>query len=229
MGPSEIPSYPSGFARYWTHYNFMHSWIQKHHRVLTNSSGSEQRYPQTSHPQNQDTLFKVPTVSNYIPKGPSQISGNGCSRVTARSLTPESQPKAKKRKAKHHNRPASPAGSLRLSTEDTYIEAELNKQFLEFMQQSALHKKEREAAKLKNSEEQMEVDANGLPLSEKIRMSAPTEQPGMRRTHEIRLLYGDQSHKIHGLETAQQLCFQQACDKKKPLHWPNIPLRLEFT
>ena len=39
----------------------------------------------------------------------------------------------------------------------------------------------------------------GLPLSEKIRMSAPTEQPGMRRTHEIRLLYGDQSHKVRSL------------------------------
>ena len=34
---------------------------------------------------------------------------------------------------------------------------------------------------------------------------------------------------IHGMETAQQLSFQQGCDKTKPLHWPNIPLKIEFT
>lgn len=40
------------------------------------------------------------------------------------------------------------------------------------------------------------VSTAGVLVDENARMAAPTEQPGMRRTHEIKLLYGEQSLKV---------------------------------
>jgi len=38
--------------------------------------------------------------------------------------------------------------------------------------------------------------AVGTLINDDVRIAPPTEQPGMRRTHEIKLLYGSQSDKV---------------------------------
>ncbi|XP_071965397.1 uncharacterized protein [Antedon mediterranea] len=54
----------------------------------------------------------------------------------------------------------------------------------------------------------------------------PSERPGQRRLKEMKDLYGKNAAMIHGMETALQLQFDRACDKKQPSHWPIIPLNV---
>ena len=57
---------------------------------------------------------------------------------------------------------------------------------------------------------------------------APSEQPGARRTAEMKMLYGTGSAMIHGMETAMQLNFNRNCDRKQAKMWPQIPLKIKF-
>ena len=57
---------------------------------------------------------------------------------------------------------------------------------------------------------------------------APTERPGVRRTAEMKGLYGNSAAMIHGMETALQLNFDRNCDLKTPRLWPHLPLNIVF-
>ena len=59
--------------------------------------------------------------------------------------------------------------------------------------------------------------------------AAPKERPGMRRTQEMSLLYGNGAPMIHGMETAMQLTYDKNCDTKQPKLWPQLPLNIVFT
>ena len=68
-----------------------------------------------------------------------------------------------------------------------------------------------------------------VTIGQETSSSAPTEQPGKRRTAEMKLLYGKDAAMIHGMETAMQLNYDRNCDRKNPQHWPNIPLNIKFS
>jgi hypothetical protein len=54
----------------------------------------------------------------------------------------------------------------------------------------------------------------------------PLNQIGLRRTKEMKLMYGEAAPMILGMETAMQLSFDRSCDLRQPKLWPNIPLKL---
>ena len=56
----------------------------------------------------------------------------------------------------------------------------------------------------------------------------PSERPGVKRTAEMKLLYGKGAAMIHGMETAMQLTFDRNCDMKQPKLWPHLPLNIKF-
>ena len=56
----------------------------------------------------------------------------------------------------------------------------------------------------------------------------PAERPGVKRTSEMKLLYGNGAAMIHGMETAMQLTFDRNCDIKQPKLWPQLPLNIKF-
>ncbi|KAF6040393.1 GEMIN8 [Bugula neritina] len=216
VGPASI-----GLDRYWNHYQYVQRWLKKHHQILKEAESSYDKLRHCS-----CHIVKVP---------PAPSSFNKSHSVSLQNLQKCPQPSASKSMTKPHKREARRKrktginSNFSAQTVTEKVEVNLNDEYLEFMLQSARHRKERDAKKSKEDKERMEVDSKGTLINDDVRIAPPTEQPGMRRTHEIKLLYGSQSDKVHGIETSQQLCFQQACDKLKPVPWPNIPLRLTFS
>ena len=62
----------------------------------------------------------------------------------------------------------------------------------------------------------------------KATVRPPSERPGVKRTAEMKLLYGKGAAMIHGMETAMQLTFDRNCDMKQPKLWPHLPLNIKF-
>lgn len=62
-----------------------------------------------------------------------------------------------------------------------------------------------------------------------ITEEAPKERPGVRRTFEMKQLYGIDAAKIHGMETAMQLTFDRNCDRLQPKLWPIMPFKIKFS
>lgn len=58
---------------------------------------------------------------------------------------------------------------------------------------------------------------------------APVEDNAKKRMDEMKELYGKDSAKIHGMETAMHLGFIRKCDKNKPIMWPVVPLSNSFS
>jgi len=56
-------------------------------------------------------------------------------------------------------------------------------------------------------------------------VSAPSEQPGVKRKEEMKLLYGKHASEIMALEASLQLNFDKNCDTRQPVFWPSIPLK----
>lgn len=118
------------------------------------------------------------------------------------------------------------------------VEFQVTPELVEFLAQSHRHRKQRDADKLTENiasggGEVGHIEASQTSAS-RLRLTAatcqaPKERPGSRRTHEMKLLYGDSAALIHGMETAMQLRFDTGLDKNQPVHWPNIPLKLPFT
>ncbi|XP_014223863.1 gem-associated protein 8-like [Trichogramma pretiosum] len=95
----------------------------------------------------------------------------------------------------------------------------MNEDMMNFLAQSIQHKKElqnqKEANKdtlAANNEDQTKIDIGVNRISNKLK--------------DARLLYGEASSKILGMETALQTTIDRHKDKTKPQYWPNIPLRL---
>ena len=65
-------------------------------------------------------------------------------------------------------------------------------------------------------------------VAKKMTVKPPSERPGVRRTTEMKQLYGAGAAMIHGMETAMQLNFDRNCDLKQPKLWPNLPLTIKF-
>ena len=57
---------------------------------------------------------------------------------------------------------------------------------------------------------------------------APKEQPGTKRTNEMKMLYGKGAAMIHGMETALQLTYDRNLDLRQPKLWPHLPLNIKF-
>jgi hypothetical protein len=58
--------------------------------------------------------------------------------------------------------------------------------------------------------------------------SAPVDRAGLKRTEELKVLYGEKANEIHLAETRLQMNFDKNVDHYQPKYWPNFPLRLKF-
>jgi len=108
---------------------------------------------------------------------------------------------------------------------------EITEEMLEFFATSQKHRMERDMKKKQDEEEKEDVHVNIEQVvsgQQAPSINAPTEQPGLRRTEELKVLYGRDAAMIQGMETALQLTFERITDKCQPKLWPNMPLKINF-
>ncbi|XP_069495394.1 gem-associated protein 8 isoform X2 [Ambystoma mexicanum] len=106
---------------------------------------------------------------------------------------------------------------------------EITDELRQFFAQTERHREElRKQQQIDNElHDEMYIEADhDLHFVSGRSVQPPTERPGERRVAEMKKLYGDDSAKIQGMETAMQLSFDRNCDKKNPKYWPVIPLKL---
>ena len=104
-------------------------------------------------------------------------------------------------------------------SEVSETELNLEFQFLDFIAQSAAHRKDRDAKKR---------------LAEKKRQTGnyatapnPTEAPGLARRRQYAQLYGESdSDSIQLVEARMNLAHDKAVDTHAPKLWPALPLRM---
>jgi len=207
------------FDSYWRNYSFVSSWYQEHmnivHRLTTQPVG----------------IMGPPRVGT--PKKPSSKSSRK-SRSSKRAKN--------RRRAKERHRALKQQETLGETTQteaaDTSgsedgddMEMEITEEMLEFFATSQKHKMERDIQKQEMDQEQEDVHINIEQVvsgQQAPSASAPKEQPGLRRTEEMKVLYGADAPMIHGMETALQLTFDRITDKCQPKLWPNMPLKINF-
>ncbi|XP_064637268.1 gem-associated protein 8-like isoform X2 [Lineus longissimus] len=116
------------------------------------------------------------------------------------------------------------------------FEMEITNEMLEFFTKSHQHRLERDAARASSDDngdkkEQTRIDlatASVQKTKSDVTTKAPNERPGVRRTAEMKKLYGKSAAMIHGMETALQMTFDRNCDILQPTLWPIMPFNIQF-
>lgn len=114
------------------------------------------------------------------------------------------------------------------------FEMEITDDMLDFFVKSAKHRLERDAVKEGSTGDEDQDYVNLADITQVTSASTrptvlpPGERPGVKRTSEMKHLYGSGAALIHGMETAMQLNFDRNCDRQQPRLWPNIPISIKF-
>ncbi|XP_035825445.1 uncharacterized protein LOC101864458 [Aplysia californica] len=213
------------FDRYWSNYRFVMDWYQLHLKTVQKLSGFK---------------MGVGAAANVSHQGRRQQSSNRA-RKARRSRRARNRRLAKERQrvgsadnvASHGDNSRTEtavSGSSRPSDEE--MKMEITDEMVEFFTTSYKHKMERDTKKKmegKSEEEDAHVNIDQVVSGQQApSTSAPAEQPGLRRTAELKYLYGTDAPMIHGMETALQLTFDRVSDKCQPKLWPNMPLKINF-
>ncbi|XP_043466737.1 gem-associated protein 8-like [Leptopilina heterotoma] len=104
-----------------------------------------------------------------------------------------------------------------IQSDDENFEFHVNEGMMDFLKQSIKHKME-----LKQSREEKEaLERNEEDAFPKMRTISLKE-----RIENAKLLYGESSPRILGMETALQATIDSHKDRTRPNYWPNIPLKL---
>lgn len=101
-------------------------------------------------------------------------------------------------------------------SDDENFEFQVNEGMMDFLKQSIKHKMELKEQREK--EEALERDEEIFPQVKIISLKEKIEN--------AKLLYGEASPRILGMETALQATIDSHKDKTRPNYWPNIPLKL---
>ncbi|XP_067661178.1 gem-associated protein 8-like [Haliotis asinina] len=113
------------------------------------------------------------------------------------------------------------------------VEMEISDEMLDFFATSQKHRQQREAEKkeqIAKEKKDKRINIEDVRGQQRERTSeAPSERPGLRRTSEMKLLYGTGAAMIHGMETALQMTYDRHLDANQPKYWPNMPLRVHFS
>jgi len=208
------------FDSYWRHYHFVMDWYKQH-------------------------LVTVQKLSqmNWSAFGGEGAQGNSSARAHKNSRsarkTRASKRARSRRLRKEHQRASklSKASSsanvetMESESSEEEVEMEMTDEMVKFFTASLKHRMERDNQKKdeENIEEENHVNIEQVVVGHQApSISAPTEQPGVRRTSELKILYGSNAPMIHGMETALQLNFDRFTDKCQPNLWPNMPLKICF-
>lgn len=104
-----------------------------------------------------------------------------------------------------------------IQSDDENFEFHVNEGMMDFLKQSIKHKME-----LKQSREEREaLERDEEDAFPKLRTISLKE-----RIENAKLLYGESSPRILGMETALQATIDSHKDRTRPNYWPNIPLKL---
>lgn len=250
---SANPSLPwychSVFRKYWEHYHKTMYWCRRHNETKTRINSQRHFYGfHNDDPFNFFTRFYHCSDVRYGNHNNQRfpVSTRQGHKVEDMSSTRYSRKlRKKKRKLSGISSCASQSSLQGQSSltgqssaygsenaEGEEIEMEITEEMLNFFAKSQKHKELRDAKKCvvdADNEEGEYIDIEGATLSTKRgTVLPPAEQPGARRTSEMKLLYGKGAAMIHGMETAMQLCFDRNCDIQQPKLWPNMPLNLKF-
>ncbi|KAK4308782.1 hypothetical protein Pmani_019539 [Petrolisthes manimaculis] len=101
--------------------------------------------------------------------------------------------------------------------------------FLKFMEQSVKHREEYRvlSKQMEHNNKNTNNDNNNTPTQDGD-ISVPKEHPDVRRSREMKELYGEAAPRIHAMETALQLSFDRISTLHHPQFWPNTPLMMMF-
>lgn len=179
--------------------------------------------------------FKVPgppvRVKTKVKPAVSPVNQLNQSKRSRKRATSKSSRKERKRR----NRSRSASARRRSEQEeedeeeDMFCDINIDEDLLKFLSVSAKHRKERDARKKEDAKEgNCNEHAMDFDTSCKGTSAAPKERPGLRRTAEMKMLYGKGAAMIHGMETAMQLTFDRNVDIKQPRPWPNLPIHIKF-
>ncbi|XP_066594058.1 uncharacterized protein F10E9.5 [Prorops nasuta] len=102
--------------------------------------------------------------------------------------------------------------------EDEKLEFQVDEEMMRFLEQSIRHKME--------LQEKRELESSMDTEAEESQTFEGTAASIRARNQGAKLLYGDASARILGMETALQATLDRHKDMAKPQYWPNINLRL---
>jgi hypothetical protein len=105
-----------------------------------------------------------------------------------------------------------------VTNEADQTELDLELQFLDFLAQSAAHRKERDAKKRLADKKRQTGNYAMAPN--------PTEAPGVARRRQYKLLYGSDLDSVQMLEARLNLAHDQSIDARGPKLWPALPLKM---
>ncbi|KAK3890823.1 hypothetical protein Pcinc_005248 [Petrolisthes cinctipes] len=212
------------FSVFWQHYNTM--MMMGHYDAYTRATAVHQR---TKHMLS-SVHHQPPRTHRPMHQGTRPRNTNSSSHTKKRSKAWRQKRNKRKRK------PFKPQTNLS-DTETLY--SQMNQQmhiqdlsgdeenmdvsddFLKFMEQSVRHREEYRVL-LQQTEETPDNDINTTPAHGDT--SVPKEHPDVRRSREMKELYGEAAPRIHAMETALQLSFDRISTLHRPQFWPNIPL-----
>ncbi|BFZ14748.1 hypothetical protein BsWGS_17787 [Bradybaena similaris] len=195
------------FNRYWSHYRFVMEWYHLHVRAV--KSLQAQMFSGWGYPQQWGCTHE-PRQGNQGKTRKSRKSRR--SRHKRRRKSESSSFSARdQNQAQGSKPPLHRKTTSNRESDEEELEMEITDEMLEFFTTSYRHKIERD----KEGEQD--------PTS-----SAPAERPGVRRTEEMKELYGLGAPMIQGMETAMQMTFDRFLDRFQPSLWPNMPLKINF-
>ncbi|KAL4230510.1 Gemini of Cajal bodies-associated protein 8 [Mactra antiquata] len=239
------------FQSYWNHYNQVMSWCSKHVQVYNNltSKASRTHSTEISKPPrksvNCNVRYTDTSLNNsfgaYLMNHPYYMNFPYGPRTTnTKPVHSQTQSKRsrRKRKARQRRMKSDHSGTATSETDagsSEVIEMEVTQEMIDFYAKTMEHRMERDKAKKAeklesaNKPEHVNVENIKITESKAPTIEAPKERPGVRRTAEMKLLYGKNAAMIHGMETALQMTFDRNMDVKQPKIWPNMPLRVIFS
>lgn len=210
------------FDQYWSNYQFVMEWYNMHLRTVSKLS---RQTGAGDAGQGQD---KEKKHRSHRARKARQSRRARYRRRAKERFRNASKDSASVSESTSHTETAS--GSAVVSNEE--MEMEVTDEMMQFFQTSLKHKIERDRKKESLDEkggEASRVNIEQVVIGHQARSSsAPVEQPGLRRTAELKYLYGPDAPMIHGMETALQLTFDRVSDRHQPKLWPNMPLKITF-
>ncbi|XP_071965353.1 gem-associated protein 8-like isoform X1 [Antedon mediterranea] len=195
------------YKRYWTHHQQVSKWMKKY---STN-------YKKQSHYHSNQINSYIPYYNNPYHMTNSQRKMQNRHGYQSHDGNYSHWPEG------HVINHADDANFDEDELSDDSFEMEISEELRHFFSVSAKFKEERRKAR---ESEALEDESAHSAQQLKRSTAPPSERPGQRRLKEMKDLYGKNAAMIHGMETALQLQFDRACDKKQPSHWPIIPLNV---
>lgn len=222
------------YARYWKHYNQAMYWLYRHKNAYKTAMASlycPPAFPPESIPPYRYADWEGVEAAHYSKFSSLYNLQNRLGHLHWPQQHLAAQHSLKERKAVESD--SETEDNEDSDSEEEVIECdvsnmEITDELRQFFAQTERHREElRKQQQIDDENHEMYVAADhDLHFHTKRSVQPPTERPGERRVAEMKKLYGEDSAKIQGMETAMQLNFDRNCDKKQPKYWPVIPLKL---